>query len=223
MSALAGIYNFTGIPADQKLISALGAALDPWGPDGGREACVGSVGMAYRAFHTSCESRMEIQPALSLSGHLLTWDGRLDNREEIISHLRDRLTEDRTDVALVMAAYQKWGAGFLERLIGDFALALWDSITQTLCLARDPFGTRTLYYHTNTERVFWSSTLDPILNLAGVRMEIDEEWNILLTISLIIFPIQGARIIKISIPSYRGTSSSFRMDIFGCIVTGALI
>jgi asparagine synthase (glutamine-hydrolysing) len=176
MSALAGIYNFTGIPADQKLISALGAALDPWGPDGGREAYMGSVGMAYRAFHTNCESRMEIQPAISSSGHLLTWDGRLDNREELISLLRDILTEDRTDAALVMRAYQKWGGEFLERLIGDFALALWDSVTQILYLARDPFGTRTLYYHTNKERIFWSSTLDPILNLAGVRVEIDEEY-----------------------------------------------
>jgi asparagine synthase (glutamine-hydrolysing) len=176
MSALAGIYNFDGAPIDLEQVSALGTALDSWGPDGGSEICAGSIGMAYRAFHTTRESRRERQPLASDRGHILTWDGRIDNRDELISLLRDLLPKQPTDTAIVMAAYLKWGEDFLKQLIGDFALALWDPIKQTLFLSRDPFGTRTLYYHANSERIFWASTLEPILGLARIPIEIEDDY-----------------------------------------------
>jgi asparagine synthase (glutamine-hydrolysing) len=176
MSALGGILYFDGRDIDKRLLNALGQALEPWGPDGGREESVGSVGMAYRAFHTNRESRMETQPSRSVYGHLLVWDGRLDNREDLLCLLQSELCGDQTDAAIVMASYLKWGEDFLIRLIGDFALALWNPLTRKLFLARDPFGTRTLFYLANSKQIFWSSTLEPILDLAEVSIEIDDEY-----------------------------------------------
>lgn len=176
MSSLGGIYHFSGAPVDGRLLTALGEGLIARGPDGGNQAQSGSVGMVYRAFHTCRESRLERQPVVSPQGCLLVWDGRLDNREELLGLLSDELKNCQTDAAIVMAAYEKWGADCLQRLIGDFALSLWDPMTRTLLLARDPFGARTLYYHLNEERIIWSSLLRPLLSLAGTRLEVDDEY-----------------------------------------------
>jgi asparagine synthase (glutamine-hydrolysing) len=176
MSALGGTHYFDNRPVDLSSLTSLGEKLSSHGPDGGSEAVSGPVGMVYRAFHTNRESRLEKHPLVSRGGHILTWDGRLDNREEMISLLRQELNGDRTDVAIAMAAYLKFGSDFLPRLIGDFALALWDPRTRTLLLARDAVGPRPLYYHANAERIIWSSELAPLLDLAGIELEVDDEY-----------------------------------------------
>jgi asparagine synthase (glutamine-hydrolysing) len=176
MSAIGGIFNFDGAPVNGDVLMALSQGLAHRGPDGGREVKSGSVGMVYRAFHTNRESRLESQPLVSSLGHLLCWDGRLDNREELIPILRDDLDGDHTDVAIVMTSYLKWGVDFPVRLVGDFALSLWDPKSRTLLLARDPVGVRLLYYHSNEHRIIWSTELESLLDLVQINLEINEEY-----------------------------------------------
>src|SRR5688572_847274 len=111
-----------------------------------------------------------------VDGSVLDWDGRLDNRAELISHLRDCAEHSSTDVDLVMAAYLRWGLDFLPHLIGDFALSLWDATTRTLILARDAFGTRPIYYHANPHGITWSSDLASLLEVSQVALEVDREY-----------------------------------------------
>ena len=175
MSGIAGIYNFETKPIDPWQLAVLSQALAERGPDGGNELITARVAMAYRAFHTTAESRRERQPLVSVWGHTLCWDGRLDNRDELLALFAAEC--DRTDAGLVLAAYQKWGgAHFLPRIIGDFALSLWDPSTQTLLLARDPFGVRPLYYVRNSDQLVWSSTLTSLLALPGIEVEVNDEY-----------------------------------------------
>lgn len=174
MSGIAGIYNFETGPVDPWRVTVLSQALADRGPDGGNELITGRVAMAYRAFHTTAESRRERQPLVSVWGHTLCWDGRLDNRDEMLGLFADDC--DRTDAGLVLAAYQKWGAAFLARIIGDFALSLWDPSVQTLLLARDPFGVRPLYYFQNHEELIWSSTLTSLLAVPGIDAEVNDDY-----------------------------------------------
>ena len=174
MSGIAGIYNFETRPIDPWQLTVLSQALAERGPDGGNELMTGRVALVHRAFHTTAESRREQQPMVSVWGHTLCWDGRLDNRDELLALLTNDC--DRTDAGLVLAAYQKWGADFLSRIIGDFALSLWDPSVQTLLLARDPFGVRPLYYWRNAEELVWSSTLNSLLALPGIDAEINDEY-----------------------------------------------
>lgn len=176
MSALGGIYYFDNRPVDRDFLVSLGDKLSSHGPDGGSEVVSGSIGMMYRAFHTNRESRLEKQPLVSREGHILAWDGRLDNREEMVSLLRQEPNGDWTDVAIVMAAYRKLGIDFLPRLIGDFAISLWEPRGRTLLLARDAVGPRPLYYHANAERIIWSSELMPLLDFAGIELEVNDEY-----------------------------------------------
>src|SRR5689334_10914561 len=176
MSGMAGICEFHGRQVDPAQLLTLGSVLAERGPDGGHEFIDGAVGMVYRAFHTNAESRRERQPLLSPAGHLLCWDGRLDNRDELLPLLHGELCGDRTDVALVLAAYQKWSTDFVARLIGDFALSLWDPFAKMLLLARDPFGVRPLYYVHNEDRFIWSSTLNSLLALPAIGADVNDEY-----------------------------------------------
>jgi asparagine synthase (glutamine-hydrolysing) len=176
MSGIGGIHSFDEAPIDPIILKTLGERLVSLGPDDGRSQTVASVAIVYRAFHTTQESRCETQPFFSNRGHLLCFDGRLDNRSALIAALRSELRGDHTDVALVMAAYEKWGAEFLPHVIGDFALSLWDPSSQKLFLARDVVGSRDLYYHINARRIIWSSDLAALLDLCGCELSVDDNY-----------------------------------------------
>ena len=135
-----------------------------------------TVKILYRAFHTTKESHREKQPCISPSGAVITWDGRLDNRAELISELSDSLTNGSTDVAIVAMAFEKWGANCFAKLIGDWALSMWNPGNRSLMLAKDPMGTRHLYYCFDDNQVTWSTILDPLVLFAGKTFEICEEY-----------------------------------------------
>ena len=176
MSALAGILNFGGgvAPINEYDLAKLGASLDSRGPDGGFDVVSGNIGMSYRAFHTNCESRLEVQPLVSREGHMLTWNGRLDNRDDLIRQLK--LPHTIPDLTIVMAAYLKWEKDCFRRLVGDFCLALWDNRLRVLYLVRDVAGTRALKYHLDKDRIAWSTETATLLALQHRAWEIDEEY-----------------------------------------------
>jgi asparagine synthase (glutamine-hydrolysing) len=133
-----------------------------------------SVAFASRALAPSNGVTATALPFRSSEGSVLTWDGRLDNREYLRSQLRDELGGEQTDEEIIYAAYAKWGMDALERFIGDWALALWDHGTRTLILARDYAGVRPLYYLYSGNLIIWASDLDTLVRLAGSTPDIDD-------------------------------------------------
>lgn len=176
MSAIGGIYSFDRGSLDESMLAALGRGLASLGPDGGRFIKSGPMAMVYRAFHTTKESRQELQPLVSASGQVLCWDGRLDNREDLIPVLGEWLRGDFTDAGIVMAAYLKFGIDFLPKIIADFGLSLWDPLSGSLILARDVIGSRDLYYHLNEREVIWSTNLSSLIEVSQVNLEVDENY-----------------------------------------------
>src|ERR1700730_2057994 len=102
------------------------------------------------------------------TGVLLAWDGRLDNTRDLASELGNAESASDhpfcDDAQYVCAAYLKWADRCVERLVGDFAFALWDSREQRLLLARDRFGVRPLYIAHEDGVYLWSSEIDYILS-----------------------------------------------------------
>ena len=176
MSVQFGRWNFEGQPPAPDYIEKVSATLAPYGPDSNESYSKGGVRILYRAFHTTQESRREKQPHSSPSGAVITWDGRLDNRAELISELRASLTVDSADVAIVAMAFEKWGANCFAKLIGDWALSMWNSGNRSLILAKDPIGTRHLYYSFDNHQITWSTILDPLVRLAGKTFALNEEY-----------------------------------------------
>lgn len=176
MSVQFGRWNIDGRPADREYLAKAEGMVAPYGPDGGDAYIKDGVGILFRAFHTTKESRSETQPYINHSSVVITWDGRLDNRPEFIHELRDNLTTASTDVSIVAAAYERWGTDCFAKLIGDWALSIWNPMDRSLILAKDPIGTRHLYYRFDQEEVSWSTILDPLVLLAGKTFALEEEY-----------------------------------------------
>jgi asparagine synthase (glutamine-hydrolysing) len=177
MSIQFGRWTFEGKLPAPDYIEKVNATLAPYGPDSNEQYSKAGVRILYRAFHTTKESHRETQPHISSSGAVITWDGRLDNRAELISEVRTALTVNSTDVEIVAAAYDKWGSGrCLAKLIGDWAVSIYDPTDRSLVLAKDPIGMRTLYYSLDTNQVTWSTILDPIVLFAGKTFAICKEY-----------------------------------------------
>jgi asparagine synthase (glutamine-hydrolysing) len=105
-------------------------------------------------------------------------DGRLDNREELIRELKETkaLTSEATDLDIIVAAYATWGTKCFAKLIGDWALSIWEPVRRSLLLAKDPIGTRHLYYSFAQKQITWSTILDPLVLLAGKLFTLEEEY-----------------------------------------------
>jgi asparagine synthase (glutamine-hydrolysing) len=176
MSAQFGKYNFDGRPVHPQELDRARPLLAPFGPDSEGYICKDNVAILYRAFHTTKESRREAQPYVSPSGAIVTWDGRLDNREELIGKLRCGLSTDSTDLTIVAAAYEHWGTDAFARLIGEWAVSICDPSRRYLVFAKDFVGTRHLYYSVEKDEVTWCTILDPLVLLPGRSCVLDEEY-----------------------------------------------
>ena len=176
MSVQAGIWNFDGKPVNRKLIDDLSESLSPQGPDGESHYVDGSVAMLYRPFHTTAESRREKQPYISRRGFILTWDGRLDNREELIADLRGDLEASPTDLAIFAAAFDRWGTDCFRRIVGDWAASLWKPEQRELLFASDYMAIRHIFYYLKSDRIWWSTDLGPLVLLSGDKFHIDNDY-----------------------------------------------
>lgn len=180
MSSFSGILDFrAGAPVSQRLLGEMSVKMSERGPDGGRELIADFIGISYRAFHTTRESRFEIQPLLSRYGHILAWNGVLHNRTELIGRLGRNVRNDGpevNDALIVMTAYLEWGCNCFSSLIGDFSLALWDPLEKMLFLARDIAGVRPLFYHANRCRLIFSTEIVTLLDSTEAELEIEDEY-----------------------------------------------
>lgn len=72
--------------------------------------------------------------------------------------------------------YEQYGDGFVERLDGMFALAVWDAARRRLLLARDRFGKKPLLWTQWPDgTVAFASELKALLSFPGVERRVDLE------------------------------------------------
>jgi asparagine synthase (glutamine-hydrolysing) len=176
MSVQAGIWNFDGRPIDPKLIDDLSESLKQHGPDGESRYVDGSIALLYRPFHTTAESRRERQPYFSRRGFVLTWDGRLDNRDDLIADLFRDLEAEPTDVAIVSAAFDRWETDCFRRVVGDWAVSIWKPEQRELLFSSDYMAIRHIFYYPRKDRIWWSTDLSTLVLLSGDKFHIDDDY-----------------------------------------------
>src|SRR5687768_6338318 len=177
MSGIGTIFNFDRAPVDAEQLQGLCESLSARGPDGTASFCSANIGMCFSALNTTRESWIEKQPFVTPHGDALVMDGILFNRKELIELLGIGPDEDRTDVGIVSAGLQRQGAGFISKIIGDFAIVHYDRRSNSLLLARDPWGMRPLFYYRNGKNgLFVASDLAALLRLTKNSPELDHEY-----------------------------------------------
>jgi len=78
------------------------------------------------------------------------------------------------DTEVLIAGYLAWGwGGLLEKIDGMFALAIWDTRTETLFAARDRLGKKPFFYAHDAGRLIFASTLNGLKELMDNPCVID--------------------------------------------------
>src|SRR5713226_712128 len=133
---------------DERMASAVDLAdllaeFADWKSETCGESAEGPIAMAYRGDRITWEEETETQP-LNCGRYVLTFDGRLDNREQLASRLDLPHFRSMPDPILVAKTLGAFGDRTFGQLIGEFALALWCKETRCLLFARSVCGARSL-------------------------------------------------------------------------------
>lgn len=121
------------------------------------------------------------QPMHSADGRfVISYNGEIYN----FGQLRKELEATRTappwrghsDTEVLLACVEAWGLEpTLKRLVGMFAISIWDRRTRRLLLARDRLGEKPLYYGALGGRVLFASELKALHAVAADLLHVDPE------------------------------------------------
>ncbi len=172
MSGIAGFFSFHHQVPDAALGRAMLDSMSR-GTDDIGITCSGAAVIGHRVRWTTDEARRERQPLQSSDGRVrLVYDGRVDNREELIAHLR--VPGETTDGALLVEIIAREGPDALARCVGEFALSWWRDDGAELGLARDSLGMRPLYYAVTPHGLLWASELQALFVPGWIPRRVNE-------------------------------------------------
>ena len=175
---MCGIAGIAGRGWDAAALRAMRGAQEHRGPDdsGVWADPAGTVGLANNRLAIIDLSDAGHQPMVSADGTIcLVMNGEIYNYLELRRELDEYPYRGHSDTEVVLAAYERWGARCLDRLVGMFAIAVWDGRRRELLCARDRFGVKPLYYHVDAGgRLRFGSEIKT-LRAGGVAAEPDEE------------------------------------------------
>lgn len=117
------------------------------------------------------------QPMADATGrYMMVFNGEVYNYRELRRELPDYPYRSNSDSEVILAAYSKWGAGCLEKFIGMFAIAIWDTQEKVLFCARDRLGIKPFHYGWSQGNFYFASEVKAIL-AAGVDAKADmQSW-----------------------------------------------
>lgn len=177
MSVQTGICYFDGRKVSQREIAFLLQGLETRGPDFTGIKTSEHMGFGFSGLLITPEDQQN-QPLTGNSGSVMTFDGRLDNRDELAGLIGVKPRTSVSDVSLVLEAYERLGASCFDRVIGEYACVVCDRRLESLFLVRSQCGTRPLFYTATPQRVVWSSELDDLVVKSEVEIVVNEHYAI---------------------------------------------
>lgn len=186
MSSIAGFFH-PGIVISQenanaqRTAAAMSEALRRRGPDTSAfhhfphgSFCYGGLSCGHIQPDIPCEPQPAVK-RLHDAGYVLLCDGFFTNlpslREELnrVHVITDGLTQEE----LLLCAFIRFGADFVRKLSGGFAVVIYDEKRNLLYLFRDPLGLRPLFYTMAGQTLVFASEPKGLLAHPDVKAQID--------------------------------------------------
>jgi asparagine synthase (glutamine-hydrolysing) len=150
------IYKNTKEPNVSELES-MRRSLSKRGPDGHGIYTDKSVGLVHTRL-SIIDSEGGHQPMKNDNNHVIVFNGEIYNYIEIRQSLKDKYNfKTESDTETILALYAVYGLDFVNHLLGMYAFALYDSASETIVIARDPFGIKPLYITDNANYFAFAS------------------------------------------------------------------
>lgn len=173
MSALAGIVNLNGPePLPPGALEKMSQALLHRGSSALTYEEPG-FGVALRHHHPS--AKPESLPTNEDSTLVAACAGHVVNLPELLQELAARGHQLRTEQAseAVVHLWEEQGESLLEKLRGQFAVAVWDRRRRVLLLGRDRIGMAPLYWAQRGPWLLFASEVKALLASGLLRPEVD--------------------------------------------------
>jgi asparagine synthase (glutamine-hydrolysing) len=180
MCGIAGIVALRGNQVEPAALHRLMDQIAHRGPDGAGTwfSTDRSVALGHRRLAIIDPGEGGHQPMASSDGrHVMVYNGEVYNFIELRRELEETGAKFRTesDTEVILAAWQAWGESMLLRFNGMWALAIFDTQTDELFLARDRFGIKPLLYAATPERFVFASEMRALMRSGLVPDALDSE------------------------------------------------
>lgn len=180
MCGICGWYSRRN--ADEKCLKEMTDSMLHRGPDDSGEKILTtwdgwSIGLGHRRLSIHDLSSAGHQPMSYLNDRVtVVFNGEIYNYLELKKELTDYSFRSSSDTEVLLAAYVHWGVSFVNHLNGMFAIALFDSESEKLILARDRIGKKPLYYWISAMgTLVFASELKPLMKYPGFHPEINRD------------------------------------------------
>ena len=148
---MCGIAGWLGtLPDSAPYASRIAQALRHRGPDAHGIQSWPEATLIHTRLSIIDLSPTGAQPMANEDGTVWTiFNGEIYNYRELRRQLeaRGHVFTGRSDTEVLPHLYEEEGAAFVRQLRGMFALAIYDTRTRTLLLARDRFGIKPCFMH----------------------------------------------------------------------------
>lgn len=176
MCGIAGVAS-----TNQGVVGSAGlAALRHRGPDGEGTQRLGGEGWHVELQHTRLAivdlSDAGLQPMATPDGRfVMVFNGEIYNFPELRAHCKaaGHTFRSSMDGEVILHLWEDLGSAALDELNGIFAVAVVDTHSGEVVLARDPVGVKPLFYATDGESLWFASELRA-LAAAGAPMGGDD-------------------------------------------------
>lgn len=167
---MCGIAGIVGSRASADTARSMAQRLQHRGPDGEGVWAQPGIALAHRRLAILDLSEGAHQP-MGFGSQVLTYNGEIYNHERLRADL-DGPWRSTGDTEVLVHLLAKEGIACLDRLVGMFAFAAWDTQERRLLLARDRLGIKPLYYQVLPDGIAFASELKALLVMG--QPEIDQ-------------------------------------------------
>lgn len=179
MCGICGIWNYKNFsPVDHRLIDRMSASLVHRGPDDQGQSFDddAGVGFGFRRLSILDLSKRGHQP-MKFQQLTIVYNGEVYNFNEIRNELeKGNYTFDSTsDTEVILKAFHAWGIKAVDKFIGMFAFAIWDSLQKKMFLFRDRLGVKPLYYGKTRDSFWFGSELKVLRTIQKENPEINQQ------------------------------------------------
>ncbi len=182
MCGICGVFNYgnSAQTFDEELLIRMSDTITHRGPDdsGTFISPHKRAGFGFRRLSIVDLSPAGHQPMFSQDRSVtIVFNGEIYNHEVLRKEFERKgcRYRSRSDTESIINAYQEYGLDFVHKLLGMFAIAIWDEKNQRLVLARDRIGIKPLYYTFADGNCIFGSEIKAILQHPAVHGEFNEE------------------------------------------------
>lgn len=184
MCGIAGFCNPNASFSDhekryQNILTDMTHVLHHRGPDANGTRLFRRCGLAHTrlAIIDLSGGMQPMSSQIEKHEYTIVYNGELYNTPELKSDLISRgITFTTTsDTEVILEGFLFYGPDFVKRLNGIFAFAIWDNRHESLCLFRDSFGIKPLFYTVFENTLVFSSEIKGILQYPGITPSVSPD------------------------------------------------